>query len=140
MSDTQKPSADWVSMNLKALDIERTEVRHWQNLVPTVTFWFIAGIFGLAAFFLTRPADAAPINVLVLGIVVSLTIAILTGFYYKIANMLREYIELIHKTNLPVVERELDECAKRLGERNFVYSGTGDPIRQAHIPWLIGVV
>ena len=141
MSNTQPPSADWVNMNLEALDIERAEIRHWQNLVPTVTFWFVAGIFALSAFFFTRPIDTPRIQIRALGIVVSATIVILTGLYCKIVAMLRDYIESIHKTNLPTVERELAECAKRLGEEGrFVYSGAGSPVRQVHIPWLIGMV
>jgi hypothetical protein len=115
-------------------------------LVPTITFWFVAGIFGLTTFILTRPAGTPPVRILILGMVISATIAILTGFYCKVAYMLRDYIEVIHKTNLPKVERQLAQCAKRLGESEaFVYKGDSGndkvlKVRQAHIPWLIGAV
>lgn len=141
MPENQNPLGDWIDMNLKLLDIERSEVRHWQNIVPNLTFWILAGIFGLTAFFMTRPPDPPPTQALWFGIIISATIAALTLSYCLIASWLKRFIEMIHEGNLRKVEGNLKECASRLGEKGeFPYDDKGERVKQQYIGWLRAVV
>lgn len=123
--------AEWISMNLRALEIERAEIRHWQGLVPHIALWFITGIVALAGFLLTRPVETQSYQLLTLGVAICLAITVLTVFFVRIAALLGANASHIHRNGLPIVERALFSIVedKSVNRARLTFDGSIGSIR-----------
>lgn len=121
-----------IEVLLRLIQINRQEIREWQQALFTASLWFNGAIVALAAFVLRSDTRPRPEIVLL----ISLGIVCLGAFYFVFSGVARSAVELSGTDLLKL------QVALRLHESDHylagepIYDQTGTWLPQSHVVWL----